>query len=151
MQLIRIWTTAAMLLTAGASSAPRRPVMVTYPQDTPEAVLQSAKDAIILAVGCPLPDPDVAYPLILREERSPIILVCRTYTRRASQLIVPVLLRYLLPPPAQGLLSDMPRGFSALSTKETLDTVSALTTTYMPIIEEDQVVTALPIATQPQP
>ena len=54
MKLHLLTVTAALLTLAGATAVPDKQVIITYPKDTPDSILQQAKDAIKAAVCPPL-------------------------------------------------------------------------------------------------
>ncbi len=50
MNLFRIIAVLGFLVTAALSVAVQKPVVITYPENTPDSVLSQAKEAIIEAV-----------------------------------------------------------------------------------------------------
>lgn len=113
MKISKILLPLVALVTIGSAiSAPaQRQVMITYPDGTHESVLEQAKEAIVAAACAFLPNHYSSAPLTRPKGGK----VTQEYT--------------------------MIKGFTATVSNEILDTLSTLSTTHKPFVEDDGVVT----------
>ena len=100
---------AAVLFASATGSAAQKAVIVTYPPDTPESVLEQAMSSIRETGG-----------MVTHEYSS-----FRVFVVLHSSLLT---------------VAELLKGFAAKASSKTLDIIRTLETNFLPLIEEDSIV-----------